>query len=126
MEKSEVFKSGHTETALNVNSDLSKNEKTKRKGPEIYNKENRFESRGIEEIIRDNVKLSNNFDNEYSNIPEIIRKNKELSTNTENLELNKIKALEDFEKEQDAKKFVDRLAIIASETRRINIDLDLS
>ena len=36
MEKSEVFKSGQTETAINVSGTLSDHEKVKRNGPELY------------------------------------------------------------------------------------------
>lgn len=126
MEKSEVFKSGQTETAINVSGTLSDHEKVKRNGPELYHKENQFRAKAIEEIIRENANLSKNYENDNSHIPGIIRDNSENYQDLEDENDKKLAALESMEKQKTAKRFVDRLAVIASETRRINIDLDLS
>ena len=126
MEKSEVFKSGQTETAINVSGNLSNHEKVKRKGPELYHKENDFRAKAIEEIIRENANLGTDYGDEYSHIPEMIRDNSKNNPDLDSGEINKMNAIENFEKQKSAKKFVDRLAVIARETRRINIDLDLS
>ena len=66
MEKSEVFKSGQTETAINVSGTLADHEKVKRKGPQLYHKENQFRAKAIEEIIRENANLSKNYENDNS------------------------------------------------------------
>jgi len=126
MEKSEVFKSGQTETAINVSGTFADHEKVKRKGPQLYHKENQFRAKAIEEIIRENANLNINYENDNSHIPGIIRDNSENYQDLEDENDKKLAALESIEKQQTAKKFVDRLAVIASETRRINIDLDLS
>ena len=126
MEKSEVFKSGQTETAINVGGTFSDHEKVKREGPELYHKENQFRAKAIEEIIRENANLNKNYESDISHIPEIIRDNSENFQDLGDENKKKLIALESIEKHKTAKKFVDRLAVIASETRRINIDLDLS
>mgnify|MGYP001302019378 CR=1 FL=1 len=126
MEKSEVFKSGHTETAINVSGKILNHEKVKREGPELYHKQNQFRTKAIEEIIRENANLGSGYGDEYSHIPEMIRDNSKNNSDSESTEINKFNAIENFKKQSEAKKFVDRLAVIASETRRINIDLDLS
>ena len=80
----------------------------------------------IEDFSRGSA-IIGQLNDDFSKIPEIIKKNGDFLEGTiEADELKKYQAIEEFKKRKEARKFVDRLAVIASETRRINLDLDIS
>ena len=126
MDESEVFKTNHSEKALNVDENIAKTNASKRKGPILENRLSQFESRNLEDFSRGSA-IIGQLNDDFSKIPEIIKKNGDFLEGTiEADELKKYQAIEEFKKRKEARKFVDRLAVIASETKRINLDLDIS
>ena len=125
MEESEVFKANRSEKAVNVDAHLGDTVSERRKGPIIENKSSQFETKNLEDFSRGSANIEK-FEDDFSKIPDMIKRTGELEGTIDFDDSKKYEAIEQFKKRKEARKFVDRLAVIASETKRINLDLDLS
>ena len=74
MDESEVFKTNHSEKALNVDENIAKTNVSKRKGPILENRLSQFESRNLEDFSRGSA-IIGQLNDDFSKIPEIIKKN---------------------------------------------------